>query len=280
MGDQGLAAGDDEVLADGWEPDGPSGDTLLRAALDNTVHELLHPAQAMGGRFEVHDDVALVDLGSPTPFLNGAVLRRPLHGWSADPVLDQVDEFFAGSPGPAVVYSPTPTPDLRERGWQRVGHPPLMVRPAGGTPPPSPPDFTFRSVQDEADLDHACRLIVEGYPVPELQPWRHGSPFDERVLGDDAFRFYLGCEGGHPVCVAAAVVDGVVNGVHYVANDPEARGKGYGEAIVWAATLADPTKPAVLISSDLGRSTYERMGYLTVTRWSLWLVGVRPASAR
>jgi hypothetical protein len=268
---KGLAAGDDEVLADGWDPDGDPGDTLMRAAVENTAHELLHPAEAMGGRVERHDDVHLADMGSPTPFLNGAVLRRPLHGWAEDPVLDQIDAFFAGSAGPAVVYSPTPTPDLRARGWERVGHPPLMVRPAGGEPPAPPADFSCRLVETEADLDHACRLIVEGYPVPELQPWRHGSPFDARVLGDDAFRFYLGCEGGHPVSVAATVVDDVVNGIHFVANDPEVRGKGYGEAIVWAATLADPSKPAVLIASDLGRPTYERMGYLTVTRWTLWI---------
>jgi hypothetical protein len=216
--------------------------------------------------------VALADLGSPTPFLNGAVLRRPLHGWDGDPVLDRIDEFFAGSPGPAVVYSATPTPDLRARGWQRVGHPPLMVRAAGGQAPPAPEGFTCHRVETPADLDHVGRLVVEGYPVPELQPWRPGQPFDERVLGDDAFRFYLGCDGGHPVCVAAAVVDDVVNGVHYVANDPEVRGRGFGEAIVWAATLADPAKPAVLISSDLGRATYERMGYLTVARWTLWIV--------
>lgn len=271
MSDQGIAAGEDEVLADGWEPGTPSSDTLSRATLDNTIHELLHPAQAMGGRVEVHDEVALADLGSPTPFLNGAVLRRPVLE-ADDPLLDQVDAFFAGSAGPAVVFSATPTPDLRARGWQRVGHPPLMVRPAGGAPPDPPDGFTFEEVADAEGLDHVGRILVEGYPIPELQPWRPGQPFDERILGDGTFRLYLGLEGGHPVSAAAAVVDDVVNGVHYVANDPEVRGRGFGEATVWAATLADPSKPAVLIASDLGRPTYERMGYLTVARWTVWIV--------
>lgn len=272
MGEKGIAAGDDEYLADGWEPDTPSSDTLNRACIDNTVHELMHPAHTMGGRTDITDDVALADLGSPSPFLNGAVIRRPLSFEGPDPVLDEIDAFFAGSKGPAVVFSATPTPDLRARGWQAVGHPPLMVRPAGGTPPPAPDRFRFALVEDEAALDHWCRILVEGYPVPELQPWRHGSPFDARVLGDERFQAYLGYEDDQPVSAAAAVVDDVINGVHLVANDPEVRGKGYGEATVWAATLADPSKPAVLIASDLGRPTYERMGYLTVTRWTVWLV--------
>jgi len=271
VGDEGIAAGEDEVLADGWEPDTDSSDTLNRAMLDNTMHELLHPAEAMGGRVEVHDEVALADLGSPTPFLNGAVLRRPVLE-AGDELLDQVDAFFAGSKGPAVVYSATPTPDLRGRGWQRVGHPPLMVRAAGGEAPPPPDGFTFEQVHDRTGVDHVGRILVEGYPIPELEPWRPGEPFDERILGDDRFRLFLGLDGGHPVSAAAAVVDDVVNGVHFVANDPEVRGRGFGEATVWAATLADPSKPAALISSDLGRPTYERMGYLTVTRWTVWIV--------
>jgi len=44
-------------------------------------------------------------------------------------------------------------------------------------------------------------------------------------------------------------------------------------AVTWAATTADPTLPAVLIASDLGRPVYERLGYTTRNRWTIW---VRP----
>ena len=49
------------------------------------------------------------------------------------------------------------------------------------------------------------------------------------------------------------------------------RGRGLGAADTWAATMADPTLPAMLIASDLGRPVYERMGYLRLTRFALWL---------
>ena len=51
---------------------------------------------------------------------------------------------------------------------------------------------------------------------------------------------------------------------------PEARGRGYGAALTWRATLADPTLPALLIATEEGRSVYERMGYTTLFRLTLW----------
>lgn len=48
------------------------------------------------------------------------------------------------------------------------------------------------------------------------------------------------------------------------------RGRGYGETMTWHATLADAEAPSMLIASDLGRPTYERMGYLTLARFTPW----------
>jgi hypothetical protein len=41
--------------------------------------------------------------------------------------------------------------------------------------------------------------------------------------------------------------------------------------VAWAATTCDPARPAVLIASDDGRPVYERLGYLPVERWTVWL---------
>ena len=61
-----------------------------------------------------------------------------------------------------------------------------------------------------------------------------------------------------------------VNAVECISTVSSARGRGYGEALTWAATLVDPTLPAVLFASDLGRPVYERMGFLPVSRWTFW----------
>ena len=48
------------------------------------------------------------------------------------------------------------------------------------------------------------------------------------------------------------------------------RGSGIGEAMTWAATLADPTAPAMFMASDAGQPIYLRMGYVSVLRMTLW----------
>jgi hypothetical protein len=65
-------------------------------------------------------------------------------------------------------------------------------------------------------------------------------------------------------------VHGGLNDVEWISTRPEARGRGIGAAVTWAATLADPALPAMLIASDAGQPVYERMGYLRVTRFTLW----------
>ena len=40
--------------------------------------------------------------------------------------------------------------------------------------------------------------------------------------------------------------------------------------MTWPATLADADAPSMLIASDPGRPTYQRMGYLTMARFTLW----------
>ena len=76
-----------------------------------------------------------------------------------------------------------------------------------------------------------------------------------------------------PVATAEShVAHGVVN-VEAVTTLAEHRGKGIGEAVTWAATLAEPSLPAVLIASDDGVGIYRRMGYLPVARWTMWFRG-------
>jgi GNAT superfamily N-acetyltransferase len=94
--------------------------------------------------------------------------------------------------------------------------------------------------------------------------------WDARVLNED-YHVWLGLVDGRAVATAtASVSDGFV-GVYVVATRPEARGRGYGEAVTWAATLCRPELPATLQASDMGKRVYERMGYRTVTDFTVWV---------
>jgi hypothetical protein len=48
----------------------------------------------------------------------------------------------------------------------------------------------------------------------------------------------------------------------------------YLPGVSWAAATAQPASPAVLLASDDGRPMYEGLGFVAVTRWTLW---TRPA---
>lgn len=77
---------------------------------------------------------------------------------------------------------------------------------------------------------------------------------DERVIGTDV----------------ALVGHGVV-GVYLVTVVDTARGRGFGEALTWRATLADPALPATLQASSMGKPLYERMGYRTIATCQTWV---------
>lgn len=106
--------------------------------------------------------------------------------------------------------------------------------------------------------------------MPELEPLTPGDLLGPTLL-QPATRVWLAWLDGVPVAMAAAHRHAGATLVEYVATLPSARGRGAGAAVTWAATLADPATPAVLIASDDGRPVYQRMGYVAVERWTVWL---------
>jgi hypothetical protein len=227
--------------------------------------------RAMGRRTEEWDEVWLADAVSPNPFVNDATLRRPLREDEAEGLTARLAGFFAERPagGSWLLWSGWPTPDLTQHGYVLWGHPPIMVRPPGGEAPPAPPELRIVEARDATDLAAIERTFVQAYPAQGLEPLLPGAVFPPGLL-DSPFRFWAGYVEDDLVSVAAALVCEDQIDVAFVATQPWARRRGYGEALTWAATMADPSLPAVLEASDEGRPVYERMGYREVGRMALW----------
>ncbi len=260
---------EDEPLRTGWEPNCPPGDNVLRDYLTSTGEWMEELARKCGGRTEHDDDIVLSDLHSPSLFLNTALSLRPPTATDFDRVVDRVRRFFAaGSGGQFGWFSAWPTPDLRDRGFELSGHPPLMLRAAGGEARAAPPGLRIEEARDELGLAGFERAAILGFPLSELGD---GPAFGAGALAVDRFRIWVGYDGDEPVSTAAAHVGARLQHVEFVATRREWRGRGYGEALTWRATLADPALPAALIASDDGRPVYERMGYLAVTRFTMWI---------
>lgn len=259
-----MAGAVTEHLANGWEP-GLETDTLVRAGTEVWIADAAHVAAAMGGRVDDRGRIVLVDGGWPSLFSAAAFLRGPV-------AVDEVAAVLDWFPGLHGIVSPVPTPDLTALGLELVGHPPFMVRPPGGAPAPTA-EHAVEEVVDAEGIAAFERCLVEGFPIEGGEPWSPGALFDERVLGGDG-RFYVGRDAdGRVVATSGAYVHAGVVEVSYVSTLPEARGRGWGEAMTWAATTADPFLPAVLVASDPGRPIYERMGFLPVCRFTFWAGG-------
>jgi GNAT superfamily N-acetyltransferase len=250
----------------------PDGDNLVLDHIRAEAAAYATLATTAGGRVVHVPELQLrcADLAVATPFGAGAFLEAPVPNIALEELTTQLHSFFGGSTGgPFLLFSPWPIADLSDRGFARIGHPPLMFRPAGGTAPVAD-NFRIVEVRDVDTLADFERTLIEGYPVPEMQPWVRGSFLHPEVL-DTRWRFFVGYRDDQPVATAAAYVTDAIAMIELVAVLPEARGGGVGAAITAAATLTEPTRPATLIASDLGQPTYDRLGYLPLTRYSLWL---------
>ncbi|MGH9225205.1 MAG: GNAT family N-acetyltransferase [Acidimicrobiales bacterium] len=125
---------------------------------------------------------------------------------------------------------------------------------------------------DVADFSDPDPAFVFDNAVTLLQP-----PAGDAVAAviEEANRFwpirlFVGYEEDRAVAVSGAgIAHGLVD-VEWVAVLPDSRGKGYGRAMTVHAMQAQPDLPAVLLASDDGRGVYERLGFVSVLRCTIW----------
>lgn len=138
-------------------------------------------------------------------------------------------------------------------------------------PPVKPlPELAIRRVDGGSTRDAFCGIGSTCFHVP--LPWFE-EVFASRTVWE-RFAGYVGYVDDDPVSTAAVVAsrDGV--GVYNVATLPGRQRCGYGEAVMRHA-LAEARREhgmerAILQSTPAGLRLYERMGFRTVTRVSVY----------
>lgn len=258
---------EDEQLTTGWESDLAAEDSVVRQAVLAHARWAVDLARSGGRPWHETPQWAGGHVGDHGPMTNWVVLKQPV----GDPgrVLGQVNTLFPAGV-PYLFISAWPTADLTIYGLALVGHPPLMLRPTSTRTPPPDSDLELRWVRDTRELAEAERVLVEGYPLPEMQPFAPGRMLSPALLEGPA-RVVVAWAGDRPLATATAYAAHGITLVENVAVLPDARGKGAGAAVTWAATTSDPSQPAALIASDDGQPVYQRLGYLRLERWTVWL---------
>jgi hypothetical protein len=260
-----------ERLTTGWEPDVPPGDTLKRRAVLAHASWPIAVASALDCPARRTDRWAGALIAAGGDLTNPVILTQPVAETDAASLVAEVADLVPATTA-YFLLSPWVSPDFAPHGLALLGHPPFMVRFPGPRSRGDPEGVRVVEARDADTLAVAERVLIAGFPMPGSTA---GSVLRPGLL-DGTTRVWLGYVDGEPVSVAAAHRAAGATLVEYVAALPAARGRGAGAAVTWAATLADPDLPAVLVASDDGRPTYERMGYLPIERWTAWLRPAQP----
>jgi GNAT superfamily N-acetyltransferase len=261
----------DKQLESGYGPATPRGDNFCNDYQQGLAQAYASLAMARGDRVLDDPELMLCDAGSPALFCNVAVVRRPLSEDQWRVAVARMRSFYSRQQGGGfLVFSPWATPDLACYDFGRIGHPPLMLRLPSVLNVGSIDEFAIRPVLDAGDAEDWEQVLVNAFPVPELQPPRPGCVLPESALAAPGWRHWVGYLNGEPVGTASVHVGESHLDVEYVSTIQPARGRGIGQALTATATATDLDLPALLIASDLGRPVYERLGYRAILRYTLW----------
>ena len=259
-----------EPLETGYGPSVPPGDNLINDFVQETADSYRALAAARGDRARRVDGVvSMTDASMPLPFWNRAVLEQPCD--DAGALLTTLREFYGSAGGPFLLDSGWPLPDLRAHGFVLMGHPPIMLRPAGLALPPPPPELRIVRVTDEATATDQERTLVDGYPAPQLQPFRDVTLMTPKALEATGWHHFVGYVDDRPVAAGSSYVGDRLLRVENIATLGDVRGRGYGLAITAATIAVEPSLPATLVASDLGRPIYEKLGFTAISRCTYWL---------
>ncbi len=213
-------------------------------------------------------DVQLTNSSPSVPFLNRATLLRPLDRSETSRTYDLCYGFFGGSAGNSfMIDSFWPNVDFSPFGCRLSGSATAMLRLPGVSYRTPPLELQIFEVVKTSDFRRFEEVFIGGYPVPELQETMHGTLF--APVGGS--RFWLGLVDGSPVTCANSFTSHGITGVFNVTTIPSARGRGYGTAISWAATQADPALPAVLQAAQSVRSVFEGLGFVPTSDFHSWI---------
>ncbi len=242
-------------------------DVICRAA-SNCAGMYRVWAERTGHVSALWPDLSVADFGLPSsqPIDSACVLTPPESAARWADLVDRAEAVFARQEGgPIQIWSAWPTPDLTDRGYTRYAVPALICD-VDVIPRPSPPELQLVTVRTAADRAAAAELIDSVFGCHAPNPAALISP----ALLDEDVEIFLGRVDGRPVATATAYVSDGFCGVYAVAVSADARGRGYGEAVTWAATTFRSDLPAALQASPLGLPVYLRMGYQVVGEFALW----------
>lgn len=241
---------------------------FARAVPDGQIHEL--------------SGITLVDAGPANAIFNSALLTAPIDterdlencihaavryflrrgaGWSfwvcegllASPVRRRLESIFA------------------RHGMQLTATTPGLETSALKNSTRPMPSISLRRVGDDESRASFCHIMTMSFDGPSAQLMRiYGSS----AIWETPFRGFIGSVDGTDVAAGATVSANGVTGLYAVGTLPAFRRQGYAEAVMRLAIedtfKSEGNQPLVLQSTPIALRLYRRMGFRSLTSFSLY----------
>lgn len=220
------------------------------------------------GEYVERGRVAIVSCGLAAEALNFGFLKPPYDG--APETAERVRAYFAERKLPfRLAFRGADrercAPSLEAAGWRAQSDPtPGMTLALPARAPAPPSELAIREVRTPEELVGFREAAFAGFGLPVGVARLF---LNERLHALPNVRLFAGRAGDETVATSMLVVTGDVAGIYWVATLEAHRGRGYGEAMTWAAAAAGQARGcsvASLQASKLGRPVYARMGFAHV----------------
>ena len=249
---------------DGWGADRPLTREIANRHWSDAFEALVDD---LGGEFRRFGAVYAFLGNLPLPFANGCLVLDDADPNDLDAAVTWVESGhvpFQVRVDDTVLSRLART--IAERGLVEEPPPmPAMVLHPIPDPPAPAPRVTVSAVQPDTYEDFLGILVASGISAK----W---APliFPRRWIGLEGQRYFVAQLDDRPVGISVAVHTGESGGIYSVATIEEARRRGVGSAVTWAAVAAIRDwgcTSAVLQSSGMGYPVYRAMGFEEVTRY-------------
>ncbi len=243
---------------------------LAIAADENLASTWALLGRAVGADVVEVGPLTLVAIGVPIAFFNGAFLRTATD--EPDRLIASAIDFFGERGLPWLLWvrenvAPSILEAGRRAGLRDVGGPPGMGLMPIPQCPPAPTELTIEIATTRGALIEHAAVLRDGFGMPQNvvdQLIRPG------LLDEPRAAAFVGRVDGTPVSSSLLAVSGTTAGVYNVATPEQFRGKGYGEALTWAAIAEGARRGcthSVLQASPSGYPVYRRMGFTDIGRY-------------
>jgi ribosomal protein S18 acetylase RimI-like enzyme len=223
---------------------------------------------------EVHEepDLLYTLTSLPDPFLNGVYWANFPRDQVTEKVAEVLDLYQAKGFIPMTWYlsqatKPVELGDyLRTAGLKyQLSAPGMIVNLSSIVKPPQPPNLVIEQVTNEAQFEEWFYSVSTSFDMQPQVVDAFRQMYLEQGFGPEIpWQLLIGRIEGVTVAASRLFCAAGVAGIYHVSTIPEARRRGYGAAMTYAACQTGQKlgyQVAVLVAAPFGAGIYRRMGF-------------------